>query len=261
MGLMAPRSVGALSFWSHTGAHFAPVELLPETRVCPAQGMAGLGVLLCISHGLRLGGREQVGGGKGVGGECKAGPCQRLAQGCGAVPELPKGRVVGACSSSDLFCSQEWLGVEGISKHISLQPPAMGRNAGIASSLAQHGNAGGLGWRRGGRCPTSLAGATQGAVLSQDNSQDYPVSVQAVRALQVGRRGVCGAAQKQILLGQSIQPVPAPTLRLSWALLQASLQGPSSCSSSFPSLAPTLPLKPPRRQELGPACWYTSYIY
>lgn len=61
-------------------------------------------------------------------------------------------------------------------------PPAMGRNTGLASSLAQHGNAGGLGWRRGGRCPTAVAGATQGALLSWDCSQEeFPSSVQAVR--------------------------------------------------------------------------------
>lgn len=107
VGLGAARSVGALSFWCHTG-HFVPVELFPETRACPAMEWQGWG-----AEGGREGADEagsplleQVGGGRGVGGECKA------------WSGLPNRRVVGACSSCDLFWSQEWVGVEGISKPI-----------------------------------------------------------------------------------------------------------------------------------------------
>lgn len=148
MGVVAPRSVGALSFWPHTG-DFGPMELLGEMRACPAQGMAGLGVLLCqpLWHWLwAQAGREgtegagsslleQVRGGKGV--RVRLGPARGLGRAAEQCQQLPKWRVVGACSFPTHLHSpalepssliSEWLKVEGFSKHISLPPPAVGRD-------------------------------------------------------------------------------------------------------------------------------------
>lgn len=145
MGVVAPRSVGSLSFWPHTG-DFGPMELLGEMRACPAQGMAGLGVLLCQSlwHWLwAQAGREgaegagstlleQVGGGKGV--SVRLGPARGLGRAAEQCQQLPKWRVVGACSFPTPLHSpalepssliSEWLKVEGFSKHITHSTPLL----------------------------------------------------------------------------------------------------------------------------------------
>lgn len=119
---------------------------------------------------------EQVGGGKGV--SVRLGP----ARGLGRAAESGRSLFLPyppplTCSGAKVIDLRMVEGGRILKAHLP-PPPCCGqghRSTGIASSLAQHGAAGGLGWRRGGRCPSAVAGATQGALLSQDSSQeDFP---------------------------------------------------------------------------------------
>lgn len=135
MGLVAPRSVGALSFCSPTG-DFVPLELLCERRA--GAGRAGAAAVPPLAPVLGSGRA-----GAGEAGSALVAQVEKVWEvsvrlvpaearpGLWSCASSCPQAVLAACSCTGLFWSQEWLGVEGSTKRTSLHPLAMGRSLGF----------------------------------------------------------------------------------------------------------------------------------